>query len=81
MMSKISIEKKAQSLFEEDKVKKELETGRRIHFSVEGETEQHSVIYDREKDEWTCDCKFFSLKQRECSHIKASRLHLQKSRI
>jgi hypothetical protein len=68
------IKKKAQSLFEEGKVKVEFETDKRIHFKVFGRTEEHSVIFDKEKNEWSCDCKYSTLKQKECSHILACKL-------
>ena len=34
-----------------------------------------SLLY-KEKGKWSCDCQFFSLKQRECSHILACKLFL-----
>lgn len=72
------IRKKSYLLFKEGKVKKELETEKRIHFKVEGETDIHSVIFDKEKNSWLCDCKYFSLKEKECSHIISAQLLLQK---
>jgi len=71
------IKKKAQSLFEEGKVKVEFETDKRIHFKVLGETEEHLVIYDKEKDGWSCDCQFFALRQKTCSHIFAAKIKLR----
>jgi len=71
------IRKKGNSLFEKGKVSKEIETGKRIHFKVLSE-ETHSVIFDKEKNEWVCDCRFFALKQKTCSHIFASVLFLEK---
>jgi hypothetical protein len=65
------IKAKAEQLVQEKKVKKDLETDRRIHFSVQGTNEVHSVIYDKEKDDWTCDCSYNSLKNKICSHITA----------
>lgn len=78
-MNEISeeVRKKAQLLVKEGRVKKELETDKRIHFKVKGETEEHSVIYDKEKDEYSCDCKYFSLKQKECSHILGCKIMLR----
>jgi hypothetical protein len=66
------IKAKAEQLVQEKKVKKDLETDRRIHFSVQGTDEVHSIIYDKEKDDWTCDCSYNSLKNKLCSHIVAS---------
>lgn len=70
------VQKKAKTLLEQRKVKKEVETGKRIHFKVQGETEQHSVIFNKDKTEWVCDCRYFSLKRKECSHILASKMLL-----
>jgi hypothetical protein len=69
---------KAKKLLEEGKVKKEIETDKRIHFKVEGETEEHSVIFDKEKNKFSCDCPYFTLKEKYCSHVEAVRLFLKK---
>jgi hypothetical protein len=68
---------KAYLLLRQGKVKKEIETDKRIHFSVEGETEIHSVIFDKEKNEWDCDCKWSSLRKQHCSHIVSAKLLIQ----
>ncbi|MFA5303258.1 MAG: hypothetical protein WC393_01845 [Candidatus Nanoarchaeia archaeon] len=34
------------------------------------EKKKHSVIYRRDKMEWSCDCKWNTLKETYCSHIK-----------
>ena len=75
-MSEVSeeIRRKADLLFKQGKVKKELDTDKRIHFKVQGRTEEHSVIYDKEKDYWMCDCPFFTIRQKTCSHILACQL-------
>jgi hypothetical protein len=65
------VKSKAENLLKEGKVKKEVETEKRIHFKVQGETETHSVIFDKERNEWACDCPFSTLKEKECSHILA----------
>lgn len=72
------VKEKAQSLVQKGKVSKELETEKRIHFKV-ASREIHSVIFDKEKKEWECDCRFFALTQKTCSHILASKLFLEKS--
>lgn len=68
------VRKKADLLFNEGKVKKEFETDKRIHFKVIGETGTHSVIFDKEKNEFSCDCKYFTLHNRICSHAIAAKL-------
>ena len=71
------IREKAFKLLRENRVKKELETELRIHFLVKGETEDHDVIFDKVKKSWNCDCTFFSLHRKMCSHILASKLLLE----
>ena len=67
-------EKKAIDIVTQHKLQKLFETDKRAHYSVVGETETHSVILDKEKKKFTCDCKFFALQEKECSHIIACRL-------
>jgi hypothetical protein len=76
MEDKISkeIKKKGYQIFNENKIRKDFETEKRIHFLVEGESETHSVIFDKEKNEFICDCKFSTLKEGMCSHIYAAKL-------
>ena len=71
------IRKKALLLFKKKMVRIELETDKRIHFFVEGETDTHSVIFDKERKKWECDCEFSTLKHKPCSHIVASYLFLK----
>ena len=70
---------KAEKLIQEGKVKKEVETEKRAHFTVEGTSEQHSVIFDKIKNEWTCDCSYNTLKGRVCSHILACQKIMEKN--
>ena len=72
-MAKASQEvmQKGREIFNTGKVEKEVETAKRIHFKVQGETEEHSVIYDKGKKTFECDCRYASLKAGMCSHIYA----------
>jgi hypothetical protein len=70
------IEKKARKLFREGRVRLDFESEKRIYFTVYSR-DVHSVIYDKEKNDFKCDCKYFSVKQKECSHIKACKLLLK----
>jgi len=70
----MDIEKKAVNLIKEGKVKKEMETDKRVHYVVEGTDEKHSVIFDKKTQKFSCDCKWSSLKDKECSHMIACRL-------
>jgi len=64
-------------LFKQNKIKKELETGKRIHFTIFSENEEYSVIYDKIKGVFSCDCSFYSLKFTDCSHIIGVKLFLE----
>jgi len=70
------IEKKARKLFREGRVRLDFESEKRIYFTVYSR-DVHSLIYDKEKNDFKCDCKYFSVKQKECSHIKACKLLLK----
>jgi len=72
-MEKISkeVKEKSSSLLKEGKVRKEFETDKRIYFKVQGETDLHSVIFDKERKNFICDCTFSSLKKGMCSHVYA----------
>jgi len=70
------VKRKAKQLFEEGKIIKDLETGKRIHFKVMGTEDMHSVIFDKKNKEFICDCPYFTLKRRYCSHIEAARVLL-----
>ena len=68
-------------LLKEGRVKKDLETERRIYFKVLGESDSHIVIFDKERNKFSCDCKFFSLKQKKCSHIIAAEAFLERGSV
>ena len=70
------IERKARKIFRERRVRLDFESEKRIYFTVYSR-EVHSVIFDKEKNEFKCDCRYFSVKQKECSHIKACKLLLK----
>lgn len=76
-MERKLIEKKGFWLFKSGRVKLDFETEKRIYFTVKGETETHSVIFDKTTKKFSCDCKWFSLKENECSHIFAVKLFLK----
>jgi len=72
MKTSKDVEKKALQIFKDGRIKLDLETGKRMHFRVKGDSEEHSVIFDKEKNNFLCDCKFGSLKEGYCSHIESS---------
>ncbi len=78
-MSSISwrTERKGYWFFKEGKILRETDTDKRTHFSINGDNDKYSVIYDKIKKQWSCDCQFFSLKLKKCSHVIACE-YLQK---
>ena len=70
----MKIPEKARRLVEEGKVSKEVETDKRTHYKVVGETDTHSVIFDKRKDDWSCDCRYSALQNKKCSHITACKM-------
>jgi len=70
------VERKARRLFREGRVRLDFKSEKRIYFTVYSR-EVHSVIFDKEKNEFKCDCKYFSVKQKECSHIIACKFFIK----
>lgn len=64
-------------IYKENRVKKDMENDKRIYFSIETNKRMHSVIFDKIKNSFTCDCEFFSLKFKKCSHIYAAELFMK----
>jgi hypothetical protein len=71
------VRKKGIRLFRSGRVSKDMDSEKRAHFTVEGETEKHSVIFHKDRGVWSCACKYSSMKGRECSHIYACKLSLK----
>ncbi len=66
---------KARELVSQNRVIKDVDSEKRIHFKVLGDTEEHIVTYNKLKDIYDCDCSFFTLRHKTCSHITACILH------
>lgn len=77
MSNSREVYKKAFRIYKSGGVKVDFENEKRIYFIVRGETENHSVIYDKINGKFICDCKWFSIKNEECSHIVAVKLFLK----
>lgn len=70
-------ERKGYWLYKQGKVKKDVETDKRTHFIVQSNDKNHFVIFDKVKKKYSCDCEFFSLHLKTCSHIIASKFYLE----
>jgi molybdopterin-guanine dinucleotide biosynthesis protein A len=51
---------------------KENETNNTIYFKVPGTDETHDVTFNKRKNNWICDCKYYTMKACYCSHILAA---------
>ena len=58
--------------FLESKIKKDIETLHTIYFKVPGSEEEHEVRLNKRNENWSCDCKHFTMKGTYCSHILAA---------
>jgi len=68
---------KAELLF--GKVVKETETKRTVYYHVPGTEEVHNVRYNKRQNEWTCDCRFFAVTMKPCSHILAATKYMEET--
>ena len=63
-------------------VKIDYATGKHMSFIVHGEESNHNVMYFVEKTgdkRWQCDCKWYTLQSKTCSHIIAVNLAIKNS--
>ena len=66
------------------KVSIDYETAKHVSFSVEAEETKHNVMYFDEKPstkKWQCDCKWYTLQNKVCSHMIAVNLALKEALI
>ncbi len=68
---------KAIELLRSGRVKFIGKIGSSLYFKVFSNKE-HEVIFKLRDKKWLCDCEYFSIKGKECSHIKACKLWLLK---
>jgi len=66
-------DRKAKKYFEEGKIFPLRNTPTFEFWIVEGETGTHNVRYDKQKQEWFCDCK--NVRLTPCCHIKSVLLY------
>lgn len=67
-----------------DKVRIDYGTSKHISFIVEGDESEHNVMYFTEKfgdKQWQCDCKWYALQNKICSHIIAVNLALKNGKL
>jgi len=50
---------------------KENETASTAYYKVPGTDEAHLVTFNKRKNAWVCDCKYYTMKACYCSHILA----------
>ena len=62
-----TMDEKAQALVFKGLVKKEVDSRTRDYYK----SGNQDVIYNKLKQEYSCTCKWFSVRLKDCSHIKA----------
>ena len=65
-------------------VKLDYKTEKHISFIVKGDESTHNVMYFDEKKyekKWQCDCKWYTLQDKLCSHIIAVNLAVKNGSI
>lgn len=67
---------KAGRLLAEGAVTLDREAGGSVYFAVGNH--HHDIIYRLAQKKWMCDCEFFSVKTKYCSHILAVHLFLER---
>lgn len=65
-------EDKAKDLVSEGKVFLDMNTAKRLYFTVKS-NDSHSVFFDKERIEWKCDCRYNAVKSKTCSHVLAAK--------
>lgn len=63
---------KAEELVKDGKVVLDMKKKNKIYFTVKS-NEEHSVFFDKKTITWNCDCRYFALKDKQCSHILAAK--------
>ena len=69
---------KAKELADSGKVVFEGLVGSSLYFKVIS-TSEHQVIFRITTNRWLCNCEYFSIKSRDCSHILACKYWLLKN--
>jgi len=69
---------KARRLVMENRVKFVGLIGSSLYFSVKSKEREHKVIFRIPTRKWLCDCEYFSIKAKDCSHIIACKLWLRR---
>ena len=65
-----TIKQKAEFTLLKEEAKKTEDTRYRTYYKVR----QYSIIYNKRKKEWGCDCRWFSVMMIDCSHILACKM-------
>lgn len=65
------LQKKAERILNEKRISITYRNGTNVHFKIDGKDE-HSVIRNRKG--YICDCYYFSIMCKPCSHIKAAKM-------
>lgn len=77
----MSIYRKAKKILDNNNVTIEATTGNAVYFDVKVKDKVYNVFYLIRLNKWNCNCRWFSLKVKNCSHIIACKSFIQNRRI
>lgn len=70
---------KARLLKDEERVEFEGQMGSSLYFKVLSGEKEHQVIFRGPTKQWLCDCQYFVMKAKSCSHVLACKLILKET--
>ncbi|HDR53736.1 MAG TPA: hypothetical protein ENN60_03670 [archaeon] len=68
---------KARMLKETDRVECEGQLGSSLYFKVYSGDKVYQVSFRGPKKQWLCDCQYFVIKAKTCSHVLACKLWIK----
>ena len=77
MMTKFQKYEKARKLKETQNVSFEGQMGSSLYFKVRSGDREYQVIFRGPQKQWLCDCQYFVMKAKTCSHVIACKLWLK----
>lgn len=71
---------KARILKDEERVEFEGQMGSSLYFKVFSGDKTYQVIFRGPTKQWLCECPYFTIKAKTCSHVLACKLKLKEVR-
>jgi len=72
----MSIYRKAKKILDINSISIKANTGNAVYFDVKVGDKVYDVYYLTRLNKWSCTCRWFSLKIKDCSHIISCKMFL-----